>query len=81
MSGVGKRLRFEEIPVTSTTPPPAPRKRVMPATAAERYPYKTLIVLKPGALMRKRVGEIITKFEEREFHLVAMKMCSVCLIL
>ncbi|MBO8453178.1 MAG: nucleoside-diphosphate kinase, partial [Bacteroidetes bacterium] len=35
---------------------------------------RTLVILKPGALQRGLVGEIISRFEKRGLKLVAMKM-------
>ena len=37
---------------------------------------RTFIMLKPDAVQRGIVGEIITRFEEKGFKLVAMKQCS-----
>lgn len=35
---------------------------------------RTLVILKPGALQRGLVGEVISRFEKRGLKLVAMKM-------
>ena len=35
---------------------------------------RTLVIIKPGALQRGIVGEIISRFEKRGLKLVAMKM-------
>jgi nucleoside-diphosphate kinase len=35
---------------------------------------KTLVVLKPDAVKRNLVGEIISRFEKVGLHLIAMKM-------
>merc|ERR1712166_508734 len=37
---------------------------------------RTFIMLKPDAVQRGIVGEIVTRFEEKGFKLVAMKMCT-----
>jgi nucleoside-diphosphate kinase len=38
---------------------------------------KTLVILKPDAVKRALVGEIISRFEKVGLHLVAMKMVRV----
>ena len=35
---------------------------------------RTLVILKPGALQRGLVGEVISRFEKRGLKLMAMKM-------
>ena len=37
---------------------------------------RTLVIIKPGALQRGIVGEIISRFEKRGLKLVAMKMAQ-----
>ncbi len=37
---------------------------------------RTLVILKPGALQRGLVGEVITRFERRGLKLVALKMVN-----
>ena len=37
---------------------------------------RTLVILKPGALQRGIVGEVISRFEKRGLKLVAMKMAQ-----
>ena len=35
---------------------------------------KTLLIIKPDAIQRRFVGEIIRRFENKGFHIIAMKM-------
>lgn len=37
---------------------------------------RTLVILKPGALQRGLVGEVITRFERRGLKLIALKMVN-----
>ena len=37
---------------------------------------RTLVIIKPGALLRGIVGEIISRFEKRGLKLDAMKMAQ-----
>ncbi|MCR4434440.1 MAG: nucleoside-diphosphate kinase [Clostridiales bacterium] len=36
---------------------------------------KTLVILKPDAVKRKLVGEIVSRFEKKNMDIVRMKMC------
>jgi len=35
---------------------------------------KTLVIIKPGAIQRELIGEIITRFERKGLHLCGIKM-------
>lgn len=39
---------------------------------------RTYIMVKPDGIQRGLVGEIIRRFEQRGYHLVALKMVQVC---
>lgn len=41
---------------------------------------RTFIAIKPDGVQRGLVGEIIKRFEQKGFHLVAMKMIHVSFI-
>ncbi len=38
---------------------------------------RTLVILKPDAVERKLIGEIITRFEKRNFKIIDMKMTKI----
>ena len=39
---------------------------------------RTYIMVKPDGIQRGLVGEIIRRFEQRGYHLVALKLVQVC---
>lgn len=43
-------------------------------TGKEKFKERTLVILKPDAVQRSLVGEIISRFERRGLKIVAMKM-------
>ena len=38
---------------------------------------RTLVIIKPDAIQRRLLGEIVTRFERRGLHIVAMKMIEI----
>ena len=38
---------------------------------------KTLIILKPDALQRRLLGKIISRFEEKGFQIIGLKMIQI----
>eukprot|EP00054_Salpingoeca_dolichothecata_P037004 m.9465 g.9465 ORF g.9465 m.9465 type:complete len:179 (+) comp7202_c0_seq1:1453-1989(+) len=54
------------------TEPPKPKSKKKPAMASEQ----TYIMIKPDGVQRNLVGEIIKRFEQKGFKLVALKMTT-----
>ena len=46
--------------------------------ASNNNAERTFIMIKPDGVQRKQVGDIIKKFNQRGFKLVALKMLKVC---
>ena len=38
---------------------------------------RTLVIIKPDAVQRRLIGQIITRFERRGLHIIAMKMMRI----
>ncbi|XP_075623268.1 nucleoside diphosphate kinase, mitochondrial isoform X2 [Balearica regulorum gibbericeps] len=70
MGGSDARPRCPTVPRVTVMPDPALR----PLTAPPELQEKTLVLVKPDAVQRRLVGNVIQRFERRGFKLVAMKL-------
>merc|ERR1712223_929639 len=64
-------------PSTSTSFTSTPSTTTMAPTAADVASEKTFIAIKPDGIQRGLIGEVVKRFENRGFKLVACKLMTV----
>lgn len=50
---------------------------IVASVLAEDYAERTLLIMKPDGIERGLIGEVMTRFENKQYKLVAMKLVMV----